>query len=60
MLNLTKGFYLEIFQVILSPSSFLNKEFPGFHIKGKILSTNKLAVAFSHFTLFRLFPKCHH
>lgn len=56
MLNLTKGLYLEILQVILSPSSFLNKEFPGFHIKGKkILSTNKLAVAFSHFTLLGSF-----
>lgn len=53
MLNLTKGFYLEILQVTLSPSFFFNKaEFPGSQIKGgKIPSTNKLAVAFLHFTL---------
>lgn len=53
MPNLTKRFYLEILQVTLSPSFFFNKaEFPGSQIKGvKIPSTNKLAVAFSHFTL---------
>lgn len=54
MLNLLKGFDLVILHIILSASFFFNKaKFPGSPIKGKkkILSTNKLAVAFSHFTL---------